>query len=227
MLKLNSFPNNIITNLENTNLISYSAETADQTHLKDLGNYFLSNRIVFISGQIEQDMANGIIAQILYLDSKSEESIWIYLSSYGGEIAAGLGICDILQFVKSKINIVCTSVAMSMGAVILACGDKRYALPSARIMIHQPLMTLSQHQTIKQSELAVHSREMTYLRTTLVELLSKKTKKTIEEIEFDLHEDTFMNATEALNYGLLDEIITFPDKNLNLKELIEEKQKLL
>ena len=192
----------------------------DHVALRDLGNYFMQNRIIFISGEIEQDMANGVIGQFLYLESKSHDPITVYLSSYGGEIAAGLAICDVIQFISSQVNIICTSVAMSMGAVILACGDKRYALPNARIMIHQPMITLSRSQSFKQSEMQITALELKYLRSTLVSILSEKTGQSIYKIENDLQEDRFMNAKEALDYGLLDEIILSKKTNISVKKSI-------
>lgn len=172
----------------------------------DIYSRLLIDRIVFITGEIEDNMANAICAQLLFLQSQdSEKPISIYINSPGGSVTAGLAIYDTMNFVTCPIATYCIGQAASMGAVLLSAGDKdmRYALPNARIMIHQP----SGGCHGQASEIEISYKEIQRLKDILNGILAKNTGKTLSDIEKNTDRDTFMSAEAAKKFGLIDKVI--------------------
>ena len=172
----------------------------------DIFSRLLMDRIVFLGAPINDDVANIIIAQLLFLDADNpERDIYLYINSPGGIVSSGMAIYDTMQFLRAPVNTICMGMAASMGAFLLAAGTKgrRSALPHARIMIHQP----SGGTQGTASDIEIQAREILYLRTQLNELYSKHTGKTIEQIEKDMDRDRFMSGEEAVEYGLIDKVI--------------------
>lgn len=172
----------------------------------DIYSRLLIDRIVFITGEIEDNMANAICAQLLFLQSQdSEKPISIYINSPGGSVTAGLAIYDTMNFVTCPIATYCIGQAASMGAVLLSAGDKdmRYALPNARIMIHQP----SGGCRGQASEIEISYKEIQRLKDVLNGILAKNTGKTLLDIEKNTDRDTFMSAEAAKKFGLIDKVI--------------------
>ena len=172
----------------------------------DIYSRLLEDRIIFLSGQINTEVANLVIAQLLYLEAKNcEKDISLYINSPGGEVDAGLAIYDTMNFIKSKVNVICVGMAASMAAVLLSSGEKgkRYALPHSRIMIHQPLGG-AQGQA---SDIKIQAEQILKIKDVINEILSKNTGKSIEEIEKDTNRDYYLTSEEALSYGLIDEIL--------------------
>ena len=172
----------------------------------DIFSRLLMDRIVFLGAPINDDVANIIIAQLLFLDADNpERDIYVYINSPGGIVSSGMAIYDTMQFLRAPVNTICMGMAASMGAFLLAAGTKgrRSALPHARIMIHQP----SGGTQGTASDIEIQAREILYLRTQLNELYSKHTGKTIEQIEKDMDRDRFMSGEEAVEYGLIDKVI--------------------
>jgi len=173
----------------------------------DIYSRLLKDRIVFLGSVINDDVANVIIAQLLFLESQDPDKyIFLYINSPGGSVTAGLGIYDTMMYVKPDISTICIGQAASMGAVLLAAGakGKRYSLPNSRIMIHQPWGG-AEGSAI---DIQIHAREILRLRNDLNNILSTHTGQPLEKIEKDTDRDFFMNAQEALNYGLIDKVIT-------------------
>ncbi len=173
----------------------------------DIFSRLLKDRIVFISGEIDNNLANRVIAEVLYLDSIGSEDINIYINSPGGSISAGMAIYDTINFVKSDVSTTCLGIAASMGAFLLSSGKKgkRYILPNADVMIHQPLISGLQGQA---TEIKIASDRITGLRKRLNKILSKNTGQSLKKIERDTERDNYLSANEALGYGIVDEIIT-------------------
>jgi ATP-dependent Clp protease protease subunit len=172
----------------------------------DIYSRLLKDRILFIGTPINDDISNLVIAQLLFLQSEdAEKSISVYINSPGGSVTAGLAIYDTIQFLKCDVHTYCVGQAASMGAVLLAAGapGKRYALPNARIMIHQPWGGV-QGQA---SDISIQAREILRLRDRINEILARHTGKSIEDIAKDTDRDNFMQADEAKAYGLVDEVI--------------------
>ena len=172
----------------------------------DIYSRLLIDRIVFITGEIEDNMANAICAQLLFLQSQdSEKTISIYINSPGGSVTAGLAIYDTMNFVTCPIATYCIGQAASMGAVLLSAGNKdmRYALPNARIMIHQP----SGGCRGQASEIEISYKEIQRLKDILNGILAKNTGKTLSDIEKNTDRDTFMSAEAAKKFGLIDKVI--------------------
>ncbi len=172
----------------------------------DIYSRLLEDRIIFISGEINTDLANLVIAQLLFLEAKnSTKDISLYINSPGGEVDAGLAIYDTMNFIKSKVNVICVGLAASMAAVLLSSGEKgkRYALPHSRIMIHQPLGG-AQGQA---SDIKIQAEQILKIRDVINDILAKNTGKSIEEIEKDTNRDYYLTPEEALKYGLIDEIL--------------------
>ena len=172
----------------------------------DIYSRLLEDRIIFISGEINTDLANLVIAQLLFLEAKNNtKDISLYINSPGGEVDAGLAIYDTMNFIKSKVNVICVGLAASMAAVLLSSGEKgkRYALPHSRIMIHQPLGG-AQGQA---SDIKIQAEQILKIRDVINGILSKNTGKSIEEIEKDTNRDYYLTPEEALKYGLIDEIL--------------------
>ena len=194
------------------NLIPQVIERATQGSVigYDIYSRLLKDRIIFVGGyegEFTTDSANVLIAQLLYLDSDDDtKDINLYINSPGGMVTAGLAVYDTMQFIKSPITTICMGMAMSFGAVILAAGSKgkRYALPTSRIMIHQPLVGGISGQA---TDIIVEAKEMAYTRKTLEEIMAKHTGQNIDKITRDMERNYYMSAEEAKTYGIIDEVI--------------------
>ncbi|TMQ29997.1 MAG: ATP-dependent Clp endopeptidase proteolytic subunit ClpP [Nitrospirae bacterium] len=179
----------------------------------DIYSRLLKDRIIFLGAPIDDIFANLIIAQLLFLEAEDpEKDINLYVNSPGGSVTAGLGVYDTMQYVKPPINTICLGQAASMGAFLLTAGTKgkRFALPNARVMIHQPMGGFQGQAT----EIDIHAREILKIRERLNELMAKHTGQPLERISQDTERDYFMSAEEAKRYGLIDEVITRPPKLL-------------
>ena len=179
----------------------------------DIYSRLLKDRIIFLGAPIDDVFANLIIAQLLFLEAEDpEKDINLYVNSPGGSVTAGLGIYDTMQYVKPPINTICLGQAASMGAFLLTAGTKgkRFALPNARVMIHQPLGGFSGQAT----EIDIHAKEILKIRERLNEIMAKHTGQSIENIAHDTERDYFLSAEEAKQYGLIDEVISRPPKTL-------------
>ena len=172
----------------------------------DIYSRLLKERVIFIVGQVEDHMANLVVAQLLFLESENpDKDISVYINSPGGSVTAGLAIYDTMQFIKPDISTLCIGQAASMGAVLLAAGTKgkRYSLPHSRVMIHQPLGGY-QGQA---SDIEIHTKEILKIREQLNQLLADHSGQTIETIDKDTERDNFMGAQQALEYGIIDEVL--------------------
>lgn len=172
----------------------------------DIYSRLLKERIVFITGMIDDNTANSIVAQLLFLESESpKKDIYIYINSPGGIITSGMSIYDTMQYIAPDINTICMGQACSMGAIILASGTskKRFSLPNSRIMIHQPLGTY-QGQA---SDIAIHADEIIKIKQQINKIMAFHTGKSEKEIEKDTERDHFLSASQAIKYGIVDEII--------------------
>ena len=172
----------------------------------DIYSRLLKERVIFIVGQVEDHMANLVVAQLLFLESENpDKDISIYINSPGGSVTAGLAIYDTMQFIKPDISTLCIGQAASMGAVLLAAGTKgkRFSLPHSRVMIHQPLGGF-QGQA---SDIDIHAKEILKIREQLNQLLASHTGQSIETIDNDTERDNFMGAETAKDYGLIDEVL--------------------
>jgi ATP-dependent Clp protease protease subunit len=183
----------------------------EQTHRGERGwdifSRLLKDRIIFLGTPINDDIANVVIAQLLFLESEEpEKDIMVYINSPGGHVTAGLAIYDTMQYVRCDVATICMGQAASMGAFLLAAGTKgkRYALPHSRVMIHQPLAGFQGQAT----DIDIHAREILKTRDTLNELLAKHTGQPVTKIKEDTERDYFMSADQAKEYGLVDEVIT-------------------
>ena len=173
----------------------------------DIYSRLLKERVVFVVGPIDDYMANLIVAQLLFLESENpDKDIFFYINSPGGSVSAGLAVYDTMQFIKPDVSTLCVGQAASMGATLLAAGDKdkRFILPNSRVMIHQPSGGF-QGQV---SDIEIHAKEILFLKSRLNAILAKHTGKPIEAIERDSDRDFFMGAEEAVKYGLVDKILT-------------------
>ena len=173
----------------------------------DIYSRLLKDRVIFLSGEVEDNMANLIVAQLLFLESEDpDKDINLYINSPGGSVTAGMAIYDTMQFIKPDVRTLCVGQACSMGAFLLAGGEpgKRGALPHARVMIHQPLGGFRGQA----SDIQIHAQEILKIKGTLNERLAFHTGQPIETIEKDTDRDNFMSAEEAKNYGLIDEVLT-------------------
>ncbi len=172
----------------------------------DIFSRLLKDRIIFISGEIDDNLANSVIAELLYLDSVETKDISIYINSQGGSVTAGLAIYDTMNYIKSDVSTVCTGLAASMGAFLLSCGTKgkRFALPNSEIMIHQPLGGIEG----KATDIKIGAERIIKLRKKLNKILAENTNRNINKINKDTENDNFMSSIEAKEYGLIDNIIT-------------------
>ena len=173
----------------------------------DIYSRLLKERVIFMVGPVEDHTANLIVAQLLFLESENpDKDIHLYINSPGGLVTAGLAIYDTMQFIKPDVSTMCMGQAASMGALLLAGGaeGKRYALPHSRVMIHQPLGGF-QGQA---SDIDIHAREILQTRDRLNRILAKHTGQTLEKIQQDTDRDNFMSSSEALEYGLIDKVLT-------------------
>ena len=181
-------------------------QTARGERAYDIYSRLLKERVIFIVGQVEDHMANLVVAQLLFLESENpDKDIALYINSPGGSVSAGLSIYDTMQFIKPDVSTMCVGQAASMGAILLAGGTKgkRYALPHSRMMIHQPLAGF-QGQA---SDIDIHAREVLETRDRLNRILSKHTGQTVEKIGRDTERDNFMGGEAAVTYGLIDRVM--------------------
>ena len=172
----------------------------------DIYSRLLKERVVFLVGEVNDQSANLVIAQLLFLESENpEKDISLYINSPGGSVSAGLAIYDTMQFIKPDVSTLCMGMAASMGAFLLAAGakGKRFSLPNSRVMIHQPLGGARGQA----SDIEIQAREILYLRERLNKVLSDRTGQTIETIAKDTDRDNFMSADQAKEYGLIDQVI--------------------
>lgn len=175
----------------------------------DIYSRLLKDRIVFLGGPIDDNVANAVIAQLLFLEAEDpDKDIHLYINSPGGVVTAGMAIYDTMQYIKPDVSTICVGSAASMGAVLLTAGakGKRYALPHARVMIHQPLGGV-QGQA---SEIEIHAREILRMREELNGILASHSGQDIEIVAKDTDRDNFMSAEDAVKYGLIDEVLTRP-----------------
>lgn len=180
-------------------------KTNNGERVYDIYSRLLKDRIIFIVGEINDDLANAVISELLFLDSKNHDEISIYINSPGGSITSGMAIYDTMNFVKSPISTICVGMAASMASVLLASGQKgkRYILPNSEVMIHQPLGGVNGQAT----EIKIVADRILYLRNKLNKILSDKTGQDLSKIEKDTERDYYLNAKEALDYGLIDKIL--------------------
>lgn len=172
----------------------------------DIYSRLLKERVIFLVGPVEDMGANVIIAQLLFLESENpEKDVSIYINSPGGSVTAGMGIYDTMQFIKPDVSTLCVGQAASMGAFLLAAGakGKRFCLPNARVMIHQPSAGFSGQA----SDIAIHAKEVLGLKKKLNELMAEHTGQSVDQIEKDTDRDNFLSATEAQAYGLVDKVL--------------------
>ena len=172
----------------------------------DIYSRLLKDRLIFLGTEVTDEMANLIVAQLLFLESEDpEKDVFLYINSPGGSVSAGFAIYDTMQYIKPPVSTICTGLAASMGAFLLAAGaeGKRIALPNSRVMIHQP----TGGARGQASDVKIHAEEILYTRKRLNDLLSKHTKQPLEVIDKDTDRDFFMSAEEALKYGIVDKII--------------------
>jgi len=173
----------------------------------DIYSRLLKERVIFLVGPVNDSTANLVVAQMLFLESENpDKDIFLYINSPGGSVSAGLAIYDTMQFIKPDVSTLCIGQAASMGAFLLTAGakGKRYCLPNSRVMIHQPLGGF-QGQA---SDIAIHAKEILYLKSRLNDMLAKHTGQSIDVIERDTDRDNFMSADESVNYGLIDKVLS-------------------
>jgi ATP-dependent Clp protease, protease subunit len=188
----------------------YPPTVIEQTHrgerAYDIYSRLLKDRIIMLGTEIDDDVANVIVAQLLFLESEdADKDINIYINSPGGSVTAGLAIYDTMQYVKPQVSTICIGQAASMGAVLLAAGakGKRQALPNARIMIHQPLGGMRGQVT----DMEIHVKEILRLKKALNQILQKHTGQAMDKLEKDVERDFFLSGIEAKEYGLIDEVV--------------------
>jgi len=204
-------------------MLSYLVPTViEQTHRGERGwdifSRLLKDRIIFLGTPINDDVANVVIAQLLFLDSEEpEKDIMLYINSPGGHVSAGLAIYDTMQYLHCDVATICMGQAASMGSFLLAAGTKgkRYALPHSKVMIHQPLAGFQGQAT----DIEIHTKEILKTRDTLNELYSKHTGQPAEKIKVDTDRDNFMSAAQAKEYGIIDEVL------ITAKKKPEDKDK--
>ena len=181
-------------------------QTARGERAYDIYSRLLKERLVFIVGPVEDQMANLIVAQLLYLESENpDKDIQLYINSPGGTVTSGLSVYDTMQFVNCDVSTICVGQAASMGALLLGGGTqgKRYALPHSRIMVHQPSAGFQGQAT----DIDIHAKETLELKRRLNEIMSRHTGQTVEQVEKDLERDNFMSGEYAVQYGLIDTVL--------------------
>ena len=192
--------------LENNLVPMVVEQTARGERSYDIYSRLLKERVIFIVGQIEDHMANLIVAQLLFLESENpDKDISLYINSPGGVVTSGMAIYDTMQFIKPDVSTLCIGQAASMGALLLAGGaeDKRFALPHSRVMIHQPLGGFQGQAT----DIDIHAREILSMRERLNAILANHTGQSIEKISQDTDRDNFMSADDAAEYGMIDSVL--------------------
>lgn len=179
--------------------------TSNGERIYDIYSRLLKDRIIMLSGKIDDNVSNIVVAELLYLDSLNHDDIQIYINSPGGSITSGMAIYDTMNFVKSDVSTICVGMAASMAAFLLSSGKKgkRFALENSEIMIHQPLGGVQGQAT----EIKIAAERILKLKSKLNKILAKNTKQRIQKIERDTERDNFMEANEAKNYGIIDKII--------------------
>ncbi len=171
----------------------------------DIYSRLLRERIIFMVGPVEDNMANLIVAQMLFLQAEDpEKEISLYINSPGGSVSAGMSIYDTMKFITNPVHTLCLGQACSMGAFLLSAGDERRALPNARIMIHQPLGGMQGQAT----DMGIHYKEMERIKENLTNILAQNCKKPFEDLARDCERDYFMSAQEAKDYGLIDAVVS-------------------
>lgn len=173
----------------------------------DIFSRLLKERIIFLGEEVNDVTASLIVAQLLYLESEDpDKDIYLYINSPGGSITSGMAIFDTMQYIKPQVSTICTGMAASMGAFLLAAGEKgkRFALPNSEILVHQPLGGFQGQAT----DIDIHAKRILKTKESLNRILSERTGQTIEKIQHDVERDYFMSAPEAMEYGLIDEVIT-------------------
>ncbi len=180
-------------------------KTNNSERAYDIYSRLLKDRIIMLTGEIDDNLANIIVGQLLYLDSISHDDISIYINSPGGSVTAGFAIFDTMNFIKSNVSTICLGLAASMGAFLLSAGSKgkRYCLPNSEVMIHQPLGGVQGQAT----EIKIAAEHILKTKDKLNRILASNTNKDIKEIELDTERDYFLSSNEALNYGLIDEVL--------------------
>lgn len=181
-------------------------QTARGERAYDIYSRLLKERVIFVVGQIEDHMANLVVAQLLYLESENaDKDVHLYINSPGGSVTAGLAMYDTIQFINCDVSTICLGQAASMGALLLAGGakNKRFALPHARMMVHQPSAGFSGQAT----DIAIHAKEVLELKRRLNEIMARHTGQAVEKVVKDLERDNFMSAEAAVKYGLIDTVL--------------------
>ncbi len=180
-------------------------KSSDGERAYDIYSRLLRDRIIMLSGEIDDNLANSVVAQLLYLDSINHDTISLYINSPGGSITAGMAIYDTMNYVKSNVSTICIGMSASMAAFLLSCGQKglRYALPNSEVMIHQPLGGAQGQAT----EIKIAAEHILKLKEKINRILSKNTGQDLEKIQNDTERDYFLSAEEALDYGLIDKVI--------------------
>ena len=192
--------------IQNTLVPMVIEQTSRGERSYDIYSRLLKERVVFLVGEVNDQTANLVIAQLLFLESENpEKDISLYINSPGGSVSAGLAIFDTMQFIKPDVSTLCMGMAASMGAFLLAAGTKgkRFSLPNSRVMIHQPLGGARGQA----SDIEIQAREILYLRERLNKILSDRTGQTIETIAKDTDRDNFMSGEQAKEYGIIDQVI--------------------
>ncbi|HEX9397352.1 MAG TPA: ATP-dependent Clp endopeptidase proteolytic subunit ClpP [Burkholderiales bacterium] len=200
--------NNAMADVNDLGLIPMVIEQSGRgERAYDIYSRLLKERVVFLVGPVTEITANLIVAQLLFLESENpDKDIHFYINSPGGSVSAGLAIYDTMQFIKPDVSTLCVGQAASMGALLLAAGDKdkRFALPNSRVMIHQPMGGFQGQAT----DIEIHAKEILFLRGRLNEILAKHTGKAIEAISHDTERDFFMGSEDAVKYGIVDKVLT-------------------
>ncbi|NQY51463.1 MAG: ATP-dependent Clp endopeptidase proteolytic subunit ClpP [Piscirickettsiaceae bacterium] len=195
-----------ITSISNALIPMVVEKTARSERSYDIYSRLLKERVIFLVGAVEDETANLVVAQMLFLESEDpNKDIYLYINSPGGVVTSGLAIYDTMQFIKPDVSTLCIGQAISMGAILLTGGakNKRYCLPNSRIMVHQPLGSF-QGQA---SDIDIHAREILSIRNSLNNILSKHTGKNIKKIKKDTDRDNFMDGGQAVEYGLIDSVL--------------------
>ena len=201
---------NMMLEIQNNHLVPTVIEQSGRGERAfDIYSRLLKERIIFLVGPVDDHTANLVVAQLLFLESENpDKDIYFYINSPGGSVTAGMSIYDTMKFIKPDVQTLCLGQAASMGAFLLSAGTKgkRFALPNSRIMIHQPL--ISGGLGGQASDIEIHARELLKLKEKLNKILADHTGKSIEEVARDTDRDNFMSAQEAMEYGLIDKVIT-------------------
>lgn len=188
----------------NLNIIPTVIEkSSNKEYAYDLYSRMLKDRIIFLSGEINDSLANIVISELLYLDNQNNEDIYLYINSPGGSITAGMSVYDTMNFINSKVITIGLGMCASMAAFLLSSGNTRYALPNTEIMIHQPIGGAQGQAT----DIKIAAERIIKLKSKINKILAKNTKQNISKITKDTERDNFLSAEEALEYGLIDKIV--------------------